>query len=181
MPEIINQSKNARLEVLSHMKETISEPRSKLSESAPKFEIVEINPEKIGAVIGSGGKTIKEIQSKTDTTLSIEETGRVIITGLNYELLQKAKNMVIGLTKDIMPGEIYHGKVVKVVDFGAFVEILPGKEGLLHVSEIGQEFIKDVKSAVKEGEEFEVKVLSTEHGKISLSRKALLPKPEVKS
>ena len=134
----------------------------------------------IGVVIGSGGKTIKEIQSKTNTNLAIEETGRVVISGVDSEKLEQAKNMVIGLTKDIMPGEIYHGKVVKVVDFGAFVEILPGKEGLLHVSEIGHEFIKDVKSAIKEGEEFEVKVLSTEHGKISLSRKALLPKPEIK-
>lgn len=180
MSEIINQSKTARLEVLSHMKETIAEPRKELAKSAPKIVVVEINPEKIGVVIGSGGKTIKEIQSKTNTNLAIEETGRVVISGINSEMLEQAKNMVIGLTKDIMPGEIYHGKVVKVVDFGAFVEILPGKEGLLHVSEIGHEFIKDVKSVVKEGEEFEVKVISTEHGKISLSRKALLPKPEIK-
>jgi polyribonucleotide nucleotidyltransferase len=180
MPEIINQSKEARMLVLDHMKETIAEPRKELAKSAPKFAIVDISPEKIGVVIGSGGKTIKEIQTKTNTTLSIEETGRVVISGIDSEKLEQAKNMVIGLTKDIMPGEIYHGKVVKVVDFGAFVEILPGKEGLLHVSEIGHEFIKDVKSAVKEGEEFEVKILSTEHGKISLSRKALLPKPEIK-
>ena len=180
MPEIINQSKQARLEVLDNMKQTISEPRKELAKSAPKIVVVEINPEKIGVVIGSGGKTIKEIQNKTNTNLAIEETGRVVISGVDAEMLEQAKNMVIGLTKDIMPGEIYHGKVVKVVDFGAFVEILPGKEGLLHVSEIGHEFIKDVKSAIKEGEEFEVKVLSTEHGKISLSRKALLPKPETK-
>jgi polyribonucleotide nucleotidyltransferase len=178
MPEIINQSKQARLEVLDHMKHTISEPRKELAKSAPKIVVVEINPEKIGVVIGSGGKTIKEIQSKTNTTLAIEETGRVVISGVDAEMLENAKNMVGGLTKDIMPGEIYHGKVVKVVDFGAFVEILPGKEGLLHVSEIGHEFIKDVKSVLKEGEEFEVKVIGTDNGKISLSRKALLAKIE---
>lgn len=180
MPEIINQSKQARLEVLDHMQQTISEPRKELAKSAPKFVIVEINPEKIGVVIGSGGKTIKEIQVKTNTTLSIEETGRVVISGIDSTLLEQAKNIVIGLTKDVTPGEVYSGKVVKVVDFGAFVEILPGKEGLLHVSEIGHEFIKDVKSVLKEGQEFEVKVIATDNGKISLSRKALLPKPEIK-
>lgn len=180
MPEIINQSKQARMEVLDHLNKTISEPRKELAKSAPKFVIVEINPEKIGVVIGGGGKTIKEIQAKTNTTLSIEETGRVVISGIDAEMLEKAKNTVIGLTKDITSGEIYNGKVVKVVDFGAFVEILPGKEGLLHVSEIGHEFVKDVRSVLKEGQEFEVKVISTDNGKISLSRKALLPKPEVK-
>lgn len=180
MPEIINQSKQARMEVLDHMSQTISEPNKELAKTAPKFVIVEINPEKIGVVIGSGGKTIKEIQAKTNTTLSIEETGRVVISGIDSELLEKAKNTVIGLTKDITVGEIYNGKVIKVVDFGAFVEILPGKEGLLHVSEIGHEFVKDVRAVLKEGQEFEVKVISTDNGKISLSRKALLPKPEVK-
>jgi polyribonucleotide nucleotidyltransferase len=180
MPEILEQSKKARMEVLDHMKSTISEPRKELAKSAPKVVVVEIHPEKIGIVFGSGGKTIKEIQAKTNTTLSIEETGRVVISGIDSEMLEKAKNTVIGLTKDITPGEIYTGKVVKIVDFGAFIEILPGKEGLLHVSEIGHEFIKDVKTVLKEGQEFEVKVISTENGKISLSRKALLPKPEVK-
>lgn len=174
MPQIINQSKEARLKVLDHMKETISEPRTTLAETAPKFQVLEVAPEKIGIVIGSGGKTIKDIQAKTQTILSIEESGRIVISGKNSELLEKAKEIVIGLTKDIKPGEIYKGKVVKVVDFGAFVEILPGKEGLLHVSEISKDFVKDVKSVVKEGDEFDVKVLSVEHGKISLSRKSLL-------
>lgn len=180
MPEIINQSKQARMEVLDHMSKTISEPRKELAKTAPKFVIVEINPEKIGVVIGSGGKTIKEIQAKTNTVLNIEENGRVVISGLDFEMVEKAKSLVIGLTKEISVGEIYKGKVIKIVDFGAFVEILPGKEGLLHVSEIGHEFIKDVKSVLKEGQEFEVKVISTENGKLSLSRKALLPKPEIK-
>lgn len=175
MPEIINASKVARLKVLDHMSQTISKPRESLSENAPKFEIVEINPEKIGVVIGSGGKTIKDIQAKTNTILAIEDSGRVVISGQNSEEITKAKNIVIGLTKDVMPGEVYLGKIVKIVDFGAFMEILPGKEGLLHVSEISNEFIKDVRSVLKEGEEFEVKVLSTEHGKISLSKKALIP------
>jgi polyribonucleotide nucleotidyltransferase len=178
MPEIISASKVARLKVLENMSLAISKPREKLSENAPKFEIVEINPEKIGIVIGSGGKTIKDIQAKTDTILSIEDSGRIVISGQSYENLQKAKNYVIGLTKDVMPGEIYTGKIVKVVDFGAFMEILPGKEGLLHVSEISNEFVKDVRSVVKEGDEFEVKVLSAENGKISLSKKALNPKSQ---
>ena len=175
MPEIINASKVARIKVLDHMSQTISKPRESLSENAPKFEIVEINPEKIGVVIGSGGKTIKDIQAKTNTTLAIEDSGRIVISGQNSEEITKAKSIVIGLTKDVMPGEVYLGKIVKIVDFGAFMEILPGKEGLLHVSEISNEFIKDVRSVLKEGEEFEVKVLSTENGKISLSKKALIP------
>ena len=176
MPEIINASREARLKVIDHMSQTISKPREVLSENAPKISIIEINPEKIGVVIGSGGKTIKDIQTKTNTTLSIEDSGRIVISGQKSDEIEKAKNIVVGLTKDIMPGEVYLGKIVKIVDFGAFMEILPGKEGLLHVSEISNEFIKDVRSVLKEGEEFEVKVISTENGKISLSKKALNPK-----
>lgn len=174
LPEIINQSKEARMKVLDHMQSTISKPKAEVSPYAPKFKIIDINPEKIGIVIGGGGKTIKDIQAKTSTTLAIEDGGRIVISGKDYVGIEKAYGLVVGLTKDITSGEIYKGKVVKVVDFGAFVEILPGKEGLLHVSEISKDFIKDVKSVVKEGDEFEVKVLSVENGKISLSRKALL-------
>lgn len=173
LPQIIRQSREARLMVIDHMSQTISQPRESLSDSAPRFEIVDINPEKIGVVIGSGGKTIKEIQSKTNTILAIEDSGRVVISGHDLEGLRFAKNWVIGLTKDIQVGEIYKGKIVKIVDFGAFMEILPGKEGLLHVSEISNEFVKDVRSVLKEGEEFEVKVIGTENGKVSLSKKAL--------
>jgi polyribonucleotide nucleotidyltransferase len=174
MPEIIMQSKDARMKVLDHMKETISEPRKDLSPFVPKFDVINISPDKIGVVIGSGGKTIKEIQSKTNTTLSIEDSGKIVITGLSLEEISIAKQMVEGLTKDIKPGEVYKGKVTKVVEFGAFVEILPGKEGLLHVSEISKDFVKDVKTVVKEGEEFDVMVKSVENGKISLSKKALI-------
>jgi polyribonucleotide nucleotidyltransferase len=174
MPEIIMQSKDARMKVLDHMKETISEPRKDLSPFVPKFDVINISPDKIGVVIGSGGKTIKDIQSKTNTTLSIEDSGKIVITGLSLEEISTAKQMVEGLTKDIKPGEVYKGKVTKVVEFGAFVEILPGKEGLLHVSEISKDFVKDVKTVVKEGEEFDVMVKSVENGKISLSKKALI-------
>lgn len=174
IPQIINQSKEARMKVLDHMVETISEPRRNLSDFAPKFEIIEINPDKIGVVIGSGGKTIKDIQSKTNTTLSIEDNGKIIITGLSQDGIDLSKKLIEGLTKEIKAGEKYLGKVTKIVDFGAFVEILPGKEGLLHVSEISNEFIKDPRTVLKEGEEFEVIVKSVENGKISLSKKALI-------
>lgn len=173
MPEIIRQSRDARMKVLDHMQATISEPRKELSASVPKYDVIEISPDKIGVVIGSGGKTIKEIQAKTETTLSIEDTGKIVITGHSTDGINNAKKMIEGLTKEIKAGEIYKGKVVKIVDFGAFVEILPGKEGLLHVSEISKDFVKDVKTVVKEGEEFDVMVKSVENGKISLSKKAL--------
>ncbi len=173
MPEIIRQSRKARLEVIEHMSSTLSAPRTEISENAPRFEIVDINPDKIGIVVGSGGKTIKEIQSKTNSIVAIEDSGRIVISGFDLEGLRNAKNWIIGLTKDVKVGEIYTGKIVKIVDFGAFMEILPGKEGLLHVSEISNEFVKDVRSVLKEGDEFEVKVISTENGKISLSKKAL--------
>ncbi|NBO17311.1 MAG: polyribonucleotide nucleotidyltransferase [Proteobacteria bacterium] len=174
IPDIIRQSKDARMRVLDHMSQTISEPRKDLSPFVPKYDTIQISPDKIGVVIGSGGKTIKDIQAKTQTTLSIEDSGKIIITGHSMDEIQNAKNMIDGLTREIKAGEIYKGKVVKVVEFGAFVEILPGKEGLLHVSEISKDFVKDVKSVVKEGEEFEVMVKSVENGKISLSRKSLL-------
>jgi len=173
IPEIIRQSRDARMQVLDHMEKTISEPRKELSGSVPKYDVVEISPDKIGVVIGSGGKTIKDIQTKTNTILSIEDSGKIVITGYSREGIETAKGIIVGLTKEIKAGEIYKGKVVKVVDFGAFVEILPGKEGLLHVSEISKDFVKDVKTVVKEGEEFDVMVKSVENGKISLSKKAL--------
>ncbi len=174
IPDIIKQSREARLQVLDHMIKTISEPRKDLSVNVPKFDMIKISPEKIGVVIGSGGKTIKDIQTKTDTVLSIEDSGRIVISGYSNEGISMAKGMVDGLTREIKAGEVYNGKVVKVVEFGAFVEILPGKEGLLHVSEISNEFVKDVKTVVKEGDEFEVMVKGVENGKISLSKKALI-------
>lgn len=176
MPEIIRQSRTARLQVLDHMSQTISEPKRELSPSVPKYDTIQISPEKIGIVIGSGGKTIKDIQSKTETVLSIDDSGKIVITGHSQEGILIAKGLIEGLTKEIKAGEVYPGKVIKVVEFGAFVEILPGKEGLLHVSEISNDFVKDVKSVIKEGDEFEVMVKSVENGKISLSKKALMPK-----
>jgi len=173
IPEIIRQSRDARMQVLDHMEKTISGPRKELSGSVPKYDVVEISPDKIGVVIGSGGKTIKDIQTKTNTILSIEDSGKIVITGYSREGIETAKGIIVGLTKEIKAGEIYKGKVVKIVDFGAFVEILPGKEGLLHVSEISKDIVKDVKTVVKEGEEFDVMVKSVENGKISLSKKAL--------
>jgi len=174
MPEIIRQSRDARMQVLDHMSQTISEPRKELSSSVPKYDTIQISPDKIGVVIGSGGKTIKDIQAKTQTTLSIEDSGKIIITGQSMDGISEAKKLIDGLTREIKAGEVYQGKVIKIVDFGAFVEILPGKEGLLHVSEMSKDFVKDPKTVVKEGEVFDVMVKSVENGKISLSRKSLL-------
>ena len=130
-------------------------------------------------VIGSGGKTIREIEEKTGATLSIEEDGTVVVSGPGDANVQKAVAIVEGLTKEVEVGEIYEGEVKKVVDFGAFVEIIPGKEGLLHVSELAYEYVADVYSVIKEGDIVKVKVVDTSpDGKIALSKKALEEPPE---
>ena len=135
--------------------------------------VVKIDTDKIGVVIGAGGRTIKDIQDKTETVLTIEQDGSVVITASTEENAHKAAEMVIGLVKDVKPGEVYEGTVSDIVDFGAFVEILPNKDGLLHISEISNEYVKDVNDFLKIGDKVTVKVLAVENGKISLSKKAL--------
>ena len=136
---------------------------------------MKIDVDKIGIVIGAGGRTIKEIQDKTETVLTIEQDGSVVITALTEENAHKAAEMVIGLVKDVKPGEVYDGTVSDIVDFGAFVEILPNKDGLLHISEISNEYVTNVNDFLKVGDKIKVKVLAVENGKISLSKKALEP------
>jgi len=177
--EIVQKSKKARLEILSVIDGIISSPRSEISKHAPKVVQITIKKEQIGLVIGSGGKTIREIMEVSGATVDVEEeaeVGVVNIASKDLASLEKAKSLVEGLVKEILPGEIYDGKVARIVDFGAFVEIVPGKEGLLHVSEMSTEFVSHPSSIVKEGDIVKVKVLEVGHdGKISLSIKALDP------
>lgn len=174
LEEVINQSKQGRLFVLDEMSKTITAPRSKLSKYAPKMVQIKIDPDKIGTLIGSGGKTIKEIQEVTQTEIHIEEDGNVLITGATDEATKEAYDWVDGITRDVRPGEIYDGKVVDLLDFGALVEILPGKVGLLHISELSNEYVTDIRSKVNVGDAFKVKVLRVEdNGKMSLSKKAV--------
>ncbi|OGC57488.1 polyribonucleotide nucleotidyltransferase [candidate division WWE3 bacterium RIFCSPLOWO2_12_FULL_36_10] len=179
LPKIFEQSKEGRSHVLDEMEKTISKPREAVSKYAPKTISINIAPEKIGVVIGTGGKTIKDIEAKTGASLAIEEDGTIVISSVSEDGANKAKEMVIGLTKGVEAGEIYDGKVTKIADFGAFVEILPGREGLLHVSELSYDYIKNVEDAIHVGDIVRVKVLEAGmDGKISLSKKAMEQAPE---
>ncbi len=176
LPKIIEQSKEGRLHVLEIMEKTISKPRENVSQYAPKTVRINIDPEKIGLIIGSGGKTIKEIQERTSAEVSIEEDGTVIASSTVLENAQKAAEIIANMVKDVKPGEVYDGVVEEVVDFGAFVEILPGKVGLLHISEISNEYVTDIYDVIKAGDHVKVKVLEVSRdGKMSLSKKILEP------
>ena len=176
LPKIIEQSKEGRLHVLAEMEKTLAQPRAEVSQYAPKTYTTKINPEKIGMVIGSGGKTIKDIQVRTDSEVTIEEDGTIIVTASSEENAKKAIDYINNLTREIKPGEIIEGIVKDVVDFGAFVEIAPGKDGLLHISELAHGYVAKVTDVLNVGDTVKVKVLEVgRDGKISLSKKALEP------
>ena len=176
LPKIFEQSREARLKVIDVLEQTIAKPREEVSKYAPKVMSVKIDPAKIGMVIGGGGKTIKEIEAKTGCVLGIEDTGDIAVSGNDEVMVKKAVEMILGIVKEVEVGEIYDGTVREVVDFGAFVNILPGKDGLLHVSEMSNEFISDPRDVIKEGDVVKVKVIAVGNdGKVSLSKKALEP------
>lgn len=170
----LNQALKARLEILEVMNAAIPEPRKELAPNAPRIVQLQINPEKIAGLIGPSGKNIKKIVEETGAVIDITDDGKVSIFCVDLEQLQKTVKMVEYHTKDVEVGEVYTGRVVKIAKFGAFMEILPGKEGLLHVSEISKERVANVEDVLKEGDVFDVKVISNEDGKISLSRKKLI-------
>ncbi len=179
LPKIVEQSRQARMKILDVMNSVISTPRASVSDFAPKMITVKVKPDQVGLVIGSGGKTIKDIEAKTGATLGIEDDGTVAITAPTKEGMERAKIMVESLTKIVEPGEIYDGTVKRVTDFGAFVEILPGKEGLVHVSELSHGYTSNVRDVVSEGDVIKVKVIEIDQmGRINLSKKALEEKPE---
>jgi polyribonucleotide nucleotidyltransferase len=176
LPKIIEQSHEGRMHVLDEMEKVLNAPRADVSKFAPKMLTIHIDPEKIGTVIGSGGRTIREIQEKTNTELGIEEDGTVVISALNEEDAQRAKDIVEGLVKEVKAGEVYEGIVKELAEFGAFVEILPGKQGLLHISEVANGYVKEVGEFLSVGDTVQVKVLEAgRDGKISLSKRALEP------
>lgn len=175
----LKQANDARMELLAHMKGTIAAPREELSPYAPKITGLQIDPDKIGEVIGSGGKVIHKITEQTGAQIEIEDDGRVSIIA-NDEGALVAKKIIEDIVHELEVGEIFEGTVTKVVDFGAFVEILWGREGLLHISNIDHKRIANVDDVLKEGDKVKVKVMNLDRGKIGLSRKVLLPKPERK-
>ncbi len=170
------QANEGRLFILGKMNEAISQPRTEMSPYAPRIISMKINPDKIRTLIGPGGKTINKIIDEANVKIDIEDDGRVFISAFNIEDSKKAIKIIEGIVKDPQAGEIYMGKVVRLMNFGAFVEILPGKEGLVHISQIAKEKVAKVEDVLKVGDEVLVKVLEIDkQGRINLSRKAALP------
>jgi len=167
---------------LDKMEEAIAEPRPDLSPYAPRMITMEIDPDRIRDVIGPGGKIIRKIIEETGVEIDIEDDGRVFITALDQEAGEKAKSIIEKLTSDVEVGQIYLGKVVRLMNFGAFVEVLPGKEGLVHISQLAKERVARVEDVVKPGDEILVKVIEIDRmGRINLSRKAVLLENENKA
>ena len=174
LSDVLDKAKTARLHILGKMLEAISEPKPDMSPYAPRVLIIEINPEKIGEVIGPGGKVIKKIEAETGASLSIEQDGHVYITALDKEGGERALQMVSDITRDVEVGETYTGRVTKLAAFGAFIEILPGREGLLHISKISPRRIERVEDVLNVGDEITVKIDEFgQGGKISLTRRGL--------
>jgi polyribonucleotide nucleotidyltransferase len=172
--DALEKAKKARLHILGKMLETISEPRAELSPYAPRVLIIEIHPDKIGEVIGPGGKVIKKIEAETGASLSIEQDGRVIITAVDREGGERALKMVDDITREVKVGETHVGHVTRIMAFGAFVEILPGREGLVHISQLAPRRVERVEDVVKVGDEVIVRVTEiTPQGKINLTRKGV--------
>lgn len=177
LEEALQKAQAARLHVLKVMNETINQPRPDLSPYAPRIMSFKVGVDYIGAVIGPGGKTIREITEKTGTTINIEDDGTVMIASTDSEGSRMAREMIERLVQVPEAGKTYMGKVKKITNFGAFVEFLPGKEGLLHISEIAHHRINRVEDFLKVGQEVEVKLIHIDpSGKFDLSRKALLEK-----
>jgi len=175
MTKALEQAREGRLHILDKMKMALDKPKAEISQYAPKMTIIEINPEKIKDVIGPGGKIIKSIQSETDTRLEVEDSGKVTIYAPTAEKAEAAVAAVRRYTQEPELDKIYHGRVVKIMDFGAFVEILPGTDGLVHISQLATERVQRVTDVVKEGDMIDVKVLGIDkQGKIRLSRRAVL-------
>jgi polyribonucleotide nucleotidyltransferase len=172
MTEALTQAKKARIEILDHMAKTIGEPKSDLSPDAPRIVTIMVKVDKIREVIGQGGKVIRGIIAATGADINIEDDGTCQIASSNKESLDKAVAMVSAILEEPEIGRIYDATVVKIMNFGAFVEFLPGKEGLVHVSELSGKYVKNVEEAVKEGQEVKVKLIGIDdQGRVKLSIK----------
>jgi len=175
MAMALEKARAGRLHILSKMKEVLAEPRKELSKYAPRIETIRINPEKIGALIGPGGKNIKKIVEESGCEINIEDDGTVNIYSTSAEGMKIARDAIMGQTAEVEVGKIYRGKVVTIKDFGCFVEFLPGKDGLCHISELANFRVKQTEDIVKLGDEIWVKCLGVdEKGRVRLSRKAAM-------
>jgi polyribonucleotide nucleotidyltransferase len=174
MKVALGQAKQGRLHILGEMAKALSEARTEMSEFAPRLITIKIHPDKIREVIGKGGATIRSITEETGTTIDISDDGTVIVGSVNREAGEAARKRIEQIVSDVEPGRIYEGKVAKLMDFGAFVTIMPGKDGLVHVSQISNERVEKVSDKLKEGQVVKVKVLEVDkQGRIRLSMKAV--------
>lgn len=172
LQEALEQAKRGRMHIMQKMLDVIATPRADLSPYAPRIITTTIDPDKIRTVIGPGGKMIKKIIDETGVKIDIEDDGRVFIAAVDGEAGKRALAIIESLTADVEVGKIYMGKVVKIMDFGAFVEVLPGKEGLVHISQLAEQRVGKVEDVVSVGDEIMVKVIKIdEHGRVNLSRK----------
>jgi polyribonucleotide nucleotidyltransferase len=177
--EGMKRNHDARMKILDVMGECISEPRPEINPNAPRFEVIKINPEKIGSLIGKGGETIKAITEKTGAAIDIENDGTVKVFACGEEAMQLARTEIEAATAEAEEGKIYRGKVQTVKDFGAFVEILPGQDGLLHISEMANYRVNKVEDICKEGDFVTVKLIEIDpSGRFRLSRRAALEELE---
>jgi polyribonucleotide nucleotidyltransferase len=175
MQEALEQAKRGRLHILGKMNETMPKPRSALSQYAPVIKTLHIKPEKVRLLIGPGGKVIKEISNTTKSRIDVDDAGRVVVASPDAEHAMLAISMVNKITQDAEVGRLYMGRVRKIMDFGAFVEIFPGTDGLIHISQLDKERVNKVTDILNEGDEVLVKVLEIDKsGRIALSRKAAL-------
>jgi polyribonucleotide nucleotidyltransferase len=175
MTEAIERARTSRMFILGEMAKTLAAPRAEISKYAPRIETVKINPEKIGALIGPGGKNIKKLVEESGCEINIEDDGTVNIYSVSAEGMKIARDAIMGMTAEAEIGKIYRGRVVTVKEFGAFVEFLPGKDGLVHISELANFRVKQTEDIVKIGDEIWVKCLGVdEKGRVRLSRKAAM-------
>lgn len=179
MEQALLQAREGRLHILNEMEKVISKPRGDISQYAPRIETIQIKPDKVREVIGSGGKVIRGIIEETGVKINIEQDGSIHISSNDPVQTAKAIQMIHNIIAEAEVGKTYNGKVMKIMDFGAFVEVLPNTTGLLHISEISHDRIKNVSDVLSEGDEIQVKVLDVDRaGRIKLSRKVLLERPE---
>ncbi len=180
MREALDQARRGRLFILDKMNEVITESRTKISEFAPRFYTLQIPPDKIRDLIGPGGKVIRGIIEQTGVKIDVEDSGKVNVSSSDQQAAAKAIQMINDITATAEVGKTYLGKVTRLADFGAFVEIIPGTDGLLHISEVAEHRINDVRDELKEGDQVLVKVLAVEGNRIKLSRKAILKEQRAK-
>jgi polyribonucleotide nucleotidyltransferase len=175
----LDQAREGRIHILGKMAETLPTARPELSKWAPRITSVKVKPDQIRLIIGPGGKTIKGIVDQTGVSIDVEDDGTVNVASADPEAVKKALDIIKGLTAEPEVNATYRGTVKRIADFGAFVEILPNVDGLVHISELAHERIERVEDVVKEGDELEVKVISIDReGRVRLSRRELLPLPE---